>query len=93
LRVIVRFLSAGPDGFGVFLTPTMSERPARVGEIASSDGESFRTLRRGGRTVAYAGVVANIAGNPAMSVPLHWNHEDIPIGVCFLGRSAMKHRT
>ena len=40
----------------------------------------------GGRTVAYAGVVANITGNPAMSVPLSWNGDGLPIGVHFLGR-------
>jgi amidase len=28
----------------------------------------------------------NAAGNPAMSVPLHWNEEELPIGVQFAGR-------
>ena len=34
----------------------------------------------------YAGVVANLTGNPAMSVPLYWNEDGLPIGVHFLGR-------
>ena len=34
----------------------------------------------------YAGVVANLTGNPAMSVPLWWNDEGLPIGVHVLGR-------
>jgi amidase len=28
----------------------------------------------------------NITGQPAMSVPLHWNRDNVPIGVQFVGR-------
>jgi amidase len=31
-------------------------------------------------------VVANITGNPAMSVPLYWNADGLPIGLHVLGR-------
>jgi hypothetical protein len=48
--------------------------------------DPLRALRSGGRTVAYAGVVANLTGNSAMSVPLSWNGAGLPIGVHFLGR-------
>jgi amidase len=81
-RGVARFLS----GFDVWLTPTLSTPPARLGDITSTREDPLRALVNGGPTVAYAGVVANITGNPAMSVPLYWNGDGLPIGVHFLGR-------
>ncbi len=70
----------------LWLTPTLSELPAPLGEIVSTETEPMRALERGGRTVAYSGVIANITGHPAMSVPLWWNDDGLPVGVHFLGR-------
>jgi amidase len=81
-RVVAQFLT----GVDVWLTPTMSTPPLPLGEIVSTVEEPLRALERGGATIAYAGVVANITGNPAMSVPLWWNADGMPIGVHFLGR-------
>ena len=81
-RTVARFLT----GFDAWLTPTMSTPPLPVGEITSTDDDPWRAARVGGETVGFAGVVANITGNPGMSVPLHWTGDDLPVGVHFLGR-------
>jgi amidase len=68
------------------LTPTMSSPPLPLGEMVATDDDPWRAHRAAGQTVAYSAVVANITGNPAMSVPLFWNGDGLPIGVHFLGR-------
>ncbi|GAB0102290.1 amidase [Nocardia sp. JMUB6875] len=83
-RLVAAFL--GP--YDAWLTPTLSTPPLPLGEITSTPDEPMRALQNGGRTVGYPGVVANITGNPAMSIPLWWNPDGLPIGVHFLGRYA-----
>jgi amidase len=83
-RRVAQFFTA----YDAFLTPTVSAPPLRLGEMVSTNDEPLRSLEVGGRTVAYSGVIANITGHPAMSVPLYWNADDLPIGMHFLGRFA-----
>ena len=86
-RGVARFLGGVEHGgVDLWLTPTMSAPPARIGEIASTVAEPLRALTNGAPTVAYPLVVANITGNPAMSVPLATAADGMPLGVHFLGR-------
>ena len=81
-RRVARFFT----GFDVFLTPTMSTPPLPIGTMVSTPDDPWRSLEISSQTVRYAGVVANLTGSPAMSVPLWWNDDGLPIGVHFLGR-------
>jgi amidase len=81
-----RRVARGFESFDVFLTPTMSTPPLPIGVMRSTADEPMKSLEISGASVRYAGVVANLTGNPAMSVPLWWNDEELPIGVHFLGR-------
>jgi len=69
--------------YDVFLTATLAEPPAKVGRFshATEDYEAFRTGPDG--IFAYSPFCAafNASGQPAVSVPLHWNAEGLPIGV------------
>ena len=71
--------------------PNTATPPLLLGQIVSTPEQPLRALERGGPSVAYSGVVANITGNPAMSVPLWWNGDGLPIGAHFLGRFGEEH--
>ncbi len=73
LPIIRAHVAGFLTGVDVWLTPTLVDPagPHRRDHLHSD--EPCRALEVGGKTVAYAGVVANITGNPAMSVPLFWN--------------------
>jgi amidase len=86
LQAFARMVAGFLAGMDAWLTPTMSALPLPIGEITSTPEAPLRALERGGTTVRYAGVIANITGNPAMSVPLWWNGDGLPVGVHFLGR-------
>jgi amidase len=74
------------SSFDLFLTPTMSTPPLSIGVMRSNADEPMKSLEVSSASVRYAGVVANLTGNPAMSVPLWWNGDGLPIGSHFLGR-------
>ncbi|MGO4257798.1 amidase [Marmoricola sp. RAF53] len=89
LQQFTRDLAAvtdGPDGFDLWLSPTLAEPPPRLGEMRAEDGDATRAEARSARFVAFPLVVANITGRAAMSVPFGYSAEDLPIGVHFLGR-------
>ena len=70
----------------LFLNPTMSLPPLPLGEMVSTPDDPLHALEVSGPSVAYSGVIANLTGQPAMSVPLHWTDDGLPIGMHFLGR-------
>ncbi|MFO6448624.1 amidase [Erythrobacter sp. NE805] len=70
--------------FDLILTPTLAQPPAPIGEVAlMRDPLSYASA-----FAAYCPftAIANQTGQPAMSVPLHWNAEGLPIGIQFIGR-------
>jgi amidase len=71
-------------GVDVWLTPVLTSPPPALGELAPD--VPFATLReRCLRYVAYT-PVHNVAGTPAMSVPLAWSASGLPIGAHFAAR-------
>ncbi|MGZ4125400.1 MAG: amidase [Actinomycetota bacterium] len=85
LQEFSRAVGAFLTRYDVWLTPTLSAPPLPIGAATATDAEPFAGLARVAETIRYAGVVANLTGCPAMSVPLAWNEDGLPIGMHFLG--------
>jgi amidase len=68
------------DGFDLLLTPTLAEPPPPLGQFRSTPENPLAGLIRSGPFAAYCSPF-NITGQPAISLPLHWNEAGLPIGV------------
>ena len=74
--------------FDVWLTPVLSAPPPKLGQQAPT--VPFDTLYQ--RTVEYVAYtpIHNVAGTPAMSVPLSWSKAGLPIGSQFAARKGQE---
>jgi amidase len=75
-----RMASWWAGGFDVLLTPTLAAPPPKLGELVPP---ADNPLAGAEKTFALIPFTAqfNITGQPAMSLPLHWNRDGLPIGV------------
>ena len=68
-----------------WLTPTVAEPPPPLGSFDGPPDNPMFGLMRSAAFVPFT-PIANVTGQPAMSVPLHWNRAGLPIGTHFMGR-------
>jgi amidase len=71
--------------YDVLITPTLAEPPVPLGTFDSPPDDPLRGLMRAGQFVPFT-AICNVTGQPAMSVPLCWNGDGLPVGVHFIGR-------
>jgi amidase len=88
LHRLSRRLAPFWDGFDVLLAPVLAEPPAVLGRFAMQDPDflRYRTGPQGtGRYSPFA-PLANVTGQPAISVPAGRSSGGLPIGAQLVGR-------
>jgi amidase len=74
-------------GFDLLVTPTLATPPPRIGELrgVSNDGRSAEEKIFG--LISFTPQF-NVTGQPAISLPLAWSENGLPIGLQFIAASA-----
>ena len=71
--------------YDVLLTPVLAEPPVNIGIFDAPESNPMQAWER---VVEFAPFTAtfNATGQPAMSIPLYWNGDNLPVGIHFAGR-------
>jgi len=80
-RDLARFF----ENHDVWLTPTLAEPPLPLGSFVSTAQDPLYGWNRMAFFSPFT-PICNFTGQPAMSVPLFWNAEGLPIGTHFVAR-------
>jgi amidase len=84
LQIVVRAGLKQLDGFDVLLTPTLADLPAPVGYF--EEVQPQENFERQKRFTPYTALY-NLTGQPAVSLPLYWTGDGLPVGVMLAGRT------
>jgi amidase len=68
------------DGWDLLLTPTLAELPLKLGTIVNNPEHPMTPMERAGLFVPFTPPF-NMSGQPAVSLPLEWTADGLPVGV------------
>jgi amidase len=86
LRLFARRFVQATMGYDVLLAPVVTMTPRPIGWF-DADGDGAADFERNKRYAAFTAVY-NVTGQPAVSVPLYWTADGLPIGTMLVGRPA-----
>ena len=86
LQTVAITMAQFMENYDVILSPTLATPPLKLGQINLTPGVDFQTW--GARAGAFSPFtqIANLTGQPGMSLPLAQSKSGLPIGIMFLGR-------
>ena len=70
-------------GFDVLVTPTLGCPPPKLGELVPPDDNPMAAMARTLEVMPFTPAF-NLTGQPALTLPLHWNAAGLPIGTQFV---------
>ena len=79
MQTWARGVSAWWSDHDLLVTPTSPDLPARLGDLAPTNPDPEVMNRMG--TLTTFMIPFDITGQPAMSLPLHWTDDNLPVGV------------
>ena len=83
LQAVTRTALEALNAYDAMLSPTLASPPVPVGYFDEVDpAENFERQKR---FTPYTALF-NVSGQPAVSVPLHWTADGLPIGIMLAGR-------
>ena len=68
------------DGWDLLLTPTLAELPLTLGTLINDEANPTALMSRAGQFVPFTPPF-NTSGQPAISLPLEWTADGLPVGV------------
>ncbi|MEN6543107.1 amidase [Parvibaculum sp.] len=80
-RIIGRFM----ESHDVWLTPTLGSPPLKLGTIDITERDPVAAFAPVLDYVPFT-ALENATGQPAISLPLHWSADGLPVGIMFAGR-------
>lgn len=83
IRLMGRAICADLFPYDAFITPTMTQLPQPLGFLDMSETDIDVYNSRWNAPFMFP---FNISGQPAISLPLHWSSDGLPVGVQFVGR-------
>ncbi|MGY1637602.1 amidase [Geodermatophilus sp. SYSU D00742] len=86
LRLFSRRFIQATQHFDVLLAPVTTMTPRPLGWF-DADGDGAADFERQKHYAAFTAVF-NVTGQPAVSVPLHWTDDGLPVGTMLVGRPA-----
>jgi amidase len=86
LRLFTRRFLQATAAYDVLLAPVVTMTPRPLGWF-DADGDGAEDFERNKRYAAFTALF-NVTGQPAVSLPLYWTEDMLPVGSMLVGRPA-----